>query len=370
MPGSLHDRLRRFPRFGSAPSRRELAKRHGLETVDRLSYNESPLGPSEAVREAVRAEADRLGDYPPFADEPLREAVVRQIGRGLTIDHVVAGAGAYEVLELLTRAMIEPGDEVVLSLPTFEASPRIVGLEGGVVVDVPLLRPSFRLDVDGILGAITERTRMVWVCHPNNPSGVAVTSEEMERLVSELPERVLLLADEAYHQFVRMENGPDTVAYLVEGRPNVAVVHSLSKAYGLAGLRLGYALVPPWLGDLTGRLHRAFHLNRVHLAAGVAALGDQEHVERVVDLVLGEREKLARGLEALGLETLPSQTNFVMVSVPRPAAEVAAELLEEGLQVRALADLGLDHHVRINVGRPEANERLLRVLSDLLRGRS
>lgn len=355
----LSERLRRFPRFANRPSRRALAEQLGVERIDRLSFNESPLGPSPAVREAVRAEADRLGDYPTFADDELRLAVAEHIGRGLGPGNVVTGAGAYEVLELLTRATLEPGDECILSTPTFEASPRIVGLEGGVVVDVPLRRPDFRLEPEALIDAVTPRTRMVWVCNPNNPSGVGVTADEMRAVVEGVPDDVLVVADEAYHQFVRADDAPDTLAYLEAGRRNVAVVHSFSKAYGLAGLRLGYALVPEWLADEVGRLHRAFHLNRLHLAAGIAAVADQDHVRRTVDLVLSERARIEQRLRELGLEPLPSQTNFVLVEMPGSADDTATELLAGGVQVRPLGDLGLDRHVRINVGTPEANDRLL-----------
>ena len=367
MKRPLHDRILGFPRFGNRPSRSQLAAEAGVSAMDRLSFNESPFGPSEAVRAAVRAEADRLGEYPTFADDDLREAIAVHFGRGLARAQVITGAGAYEVLELLARVSLDPGDECVLSSPTFEASPRIVGLEGGHVVDVPLLQPSFRLDLGGILGALTEKTRMVWVCNPNNPSGVGVTASEMATLVAELPEDVLLVADEAYHQFVRSEDAPDTLAYLAEGRPNVVIVHSLSKAYGLAGLRLGYALVPEWLGELVGRVHRAFHLSRIHLAAGMAAITDQDHVARSVAAILAERQALEDGLRTLGLRVLPSETNFVMAELPSAAEEVAQKLLGFGVQVRPLGDLGLDRYVRINVGPEAANRRLLAGLGELFK---
>ncbi|MEM1245757.1 MAG: histidinol-phosphate transaminase [Acidobacteriota bacterium] len=365
----LRDRLEGFPRFFNRPSRRQMAQERGLERIDRLSFNESPLGPSPAVRDAVREESERLGDYPTFADDDLRAAIAAQIGRGLGPEHLLTGAGAYEVLELLTRSFVEPGEEVVLSLPTFEASPRIVGLEGGEVVDVPLLRPSFRLDVEGLLAAVTERTRMVWVCNPNNPSGVGVTAAEMATHFERLPERVILLADEAYHQFVRSPDAPDTLAQVAAGRPNLLVVHSLSKAYGLAGLRLGYALGPPELLDLAARRHRAFHLSRLHLAAGIAAVGDARYVERVAEFVLGERDRLQQGLRSLGLEPLPSETNFLCVELPVAAQDATSRLTDHGVLIRPLDDLGLERHVRINVGSREANDRLLAGLKDFLTGR-
>ncbi len=362
----LHDRLRRHPRFENRPSRAALARGAGVPEVERLSFNESPFGPSPRVIQAVRDEAEALGRYPTSADDELRRAIAESVGRGISPDQVVTGAGAYEVLELLARANLSEGDECILSTPTFEASPRIVELEGGVVVDVPLLRPSFELDADGILGAVGPRTRMVWVCNPNNPSGVGVSAAQMDRLVRELPEDVLLVADEAYHQFVREEDALDTSGLVAAGRSNVCVVHSFSKAYGLAGLRLGYALVPEWLGDVVSRLHRAFHLSRLHLAAGIAALGDPDHVARSARLLLEGREELRRGLEALALRTWPSQTNFLMVDLGQPAAEIAGGLLRFGVQIRPLDDAGLPSYARVNVGSRDATRRLLEGLEQLL----
>jgi histidinol-phosphate aminotransferase len=364
--------MQTFPRPQTRLTDEAVKQKYGVEVVYHLGYNESPLGPSPQVVEAIQQAAGDLGYYPPMGDESLRRALAETVGRGLTEDHFFTGCSGYEVIELAARAYLEPGDvhiersrdEVIISPPTFDAYRKIVKIQGATVVEVPLLRPEFVPDVDGILAAVTDHTRFVLVCNPNNPTGTMMNAAAMDRLVQELPDRVLLIADEVYFHFVTSTDFPDTLQYVLE-RKNIIIIHSFSKAYGLAGLRLGYGIARPDIANHIGGLHRGFHQNQLALAAGIAALKDQDHLERNVKTALEGKRWLGEQFNRLGLTCWPSETNYVVVETPQPAKDVAEFLLTYGVMVRPLKD-DLDHCLRISITVPEGNQRFIEGLTAFL----
>lgn len=356
------------PRMRNMVSKEEVQAQYGVEKVYRMSYNESPLGPSPKAIAAMQETAVSLGDYSDFSDDRLRHALAATFGRGLSADHFVCATSGFEALEFVGRGFLQPGDEVIVSHPTFGVYNRLARMGGAKLVDVPLQPETFAFDVDGILAAVTENTRLVIVCNPNNPTGNLLTAAEMDRLVNELPDHVLLVADEVYFHFVASPDFPDSLQYVLEGR-NVVIIHTFSKGYGLAGLRLGYAIAPPEIPDYLGRLQRGFHLNGVAIAGGLAALADQEHLQKNVALVQAQKQWLYGQYDRLDLRYWPSETNFMLVELPVAAGEVCQKLLSYGVMVRPAGIEPMPNVLRVTVSTPDGNETFINGLEEILRQR-
>ena len=329
-----------------------------------LGGNESPLGPSPLVREAILAELDRLHRYPPMQDDELREALAAHHGRGLTRDHFLTGAAGSEVIDLVSRAFLEPGDEIIISTPTFTAYAPAAALAGAGVVDVPLKPGDFSLDVERLLAAVTPRTRLLYLCNPGNPTGVIATRDDVARLLGALPPHVLLVSDEVYSHYVDDPAFPDTTIDVLAGR-SVIVIHSFSKVHGLAGLRLGYAFAAPAIIARVARFRRAYHLSRLALAAGIAALRDAAHIERTIDLARRGRRFLYDGIAAMGIEVWESQANFVLVRPPDGEGMVRT-LAAHGIRVRSTARNGFPGGIRVTAGLEDENRRFLSAFADAL----
>ena len=361
-----HFRLPTFKRPCTRTTKTDVVERYNIEPVYRMSYNESPLGPSPKVVAAIQEAAATIGDYPPMGDEVLRQALAKTWGRGLTADHFFTGCSGYETLELVTRAYLQPGDEMIISPPTFGVYNKIAALQEAKVVSVPLEPPDFMPDIDGILAAVTPRTRLLMICNPNNPTGTMMAGSDMHNLVRSLPSHVTIVADEVYCDFVTAkEYYPDTLYYVLEGYP-VIRTQTFSKAYGIPGVRLGYAIAPPEIANYVGGFHRGFHQNRLALAAGVAALTDQAHLQKNVQTALEGKQWLYAQLDRLGLSYIPSQTNFVVVRLHQDATAVAKALYPYGVMVKPLNTTGLENCLRVTISVPAANEQFIRGLQEIL----
>ena len=305
-----------FTRAGPRDSLGELQLKHGISKVYQLANNENPIGPSPKVIDAIAAVAPTLSYYPDYSDIGLRDAIAKVLGRGLTTEHIYTGCSGFESLELIARAFLGPGDELILSSPTFAgAYKKIAEPLGARVVDVPLTPDSFEYRVDAVLDAINQRTRLIMLCNPNNPTGTVLPRVAMDALMHAIPDQVLIVADEVYHHFVDDPAYPDSLRYVLEGK-NIVVVHSFSKAYGLAGLRLGYGIAKPDLANYIAGLHRGFHQNKLALAAGIAACGDQEHVHKVVSYLRAEAKWVCAQLDRIGHPLLEASGEFRNVRNP------------------------------------------------------
>ncbi len=338
----------------------ELAREYGVTGAIKLASNENPLGPSP---KAVAAIATVLGDlhrYPDGGAYRLGRALAGHLG--VPADSLVFGNGSDEVISMLTHALLLPGDEVVLPRPAFllyEITTRSVG---AVPVSVPL--KDLAVDLDGLLDAVTPNTRMVFVNNPNNPTGTRITAAALARFLDNLPPRVLVVLDEAYIEFV---DDPDCAVgtdFLDRDNP-VVVLRTFSKAYGLAGLRVGYGIMSPEIRSLLNRIRMPFNLSIPAQAAAEAALGDAAFLEQTRAAI---REGLAYLLPAiadLGLTVYPTHANFFMVDMRRPAAAVFEALLRRGVIVRSLVSYGFPQHIRVSVGLAEENKRLVAALADV-----
>lgn len=329
----------------------------------RMSYNENPLGASPAAVAAIQEAAAGLAQYPPNLDDTLRNALAGLHGRGLTPDHFVTGNSGCDILDLIARAFLNPGDEAVICRPTFPVYEATVRPAGAAIVHVDLPTDTFHYDVDALLAAVTERTRLLYVCSPNNPTGNLLSRPQLHALLAGLPERVLLVFDEVYYHFVTDPQRADPLAAVLD-RANVIVVHTFSKAYGLAGLRLGYAVARPDLTAKITALRRSFYLSTLCLVAGLAALGDEEHVQRTVEITLAGRDWLYGQIRELGLQAWPSQANFILLRCPVPAAQWSEKLQGQGILVRPA--FGLPDCLRVSVGLPEANQAFIAALGELV----
>lgn len=307
----------------------------------------------------------RLNRYPDREDDVLRDAVARHLGRGLTPAHVFTGSSGSDVLELIARALLEPGDEVVVSRPTFQVYASTAERQRARVVSVPLDPTSLNWDVDAVLRAVTPNTRLIYLCNPGNPTGVVVPAPAVEALIAGLPERVVLVADEVYVHYVTSPAFPDSIGHVLAGRP-VVVVHSFSKALALAGLRLGYAVTRPGLAAAIAGVRRKFHLGRLDVAAGVAALSDEDFVRKTVELVHQELPYFYDTFRRFGVTYWPSDANFVLFRPPGDAGELVRQLAARGVMVRTTEANGMPGHVRVTVGLPDENRRFARALEELL----
>ena len=349
--------------------------RSAAVAMHKMSSNENPLGCSPVVAAAVQAVAFGLGDYPPYTDDKLRQGLAELHGRGLTPDHFVTGNGGCDVLELIARALLSsedeasssgvasPGAEVILCPPTFPIYALTASQAGAQLVEVPLQPDTFEYRVDAILDAITDKTRLLYLCSPNNPTGTLLQQAQLDAIMASVPERVVVVFDEVYYHFVSEPDRPDPIDYVLQDA-NIVALHSFSKAYGLAGLRLGYAIAKPEIAKQIASLRLPFHLNTLCFEAGMAALADTAHVEKTVEVTLVGRDWLIGQLRELGLDAWPSQSNFVLFRCPAPAAEWAQKLEDVNILVRPA--FGLPDYLRVTVGLPESNRAFIDALAEIM----
>jgi histidinol-phosphate aminotransferase len=337
----------------------ELERELGISDSIKLASNENPLGPSPKAVEAMRKAADTIHRYPDGASFALRARLADRLG--VAENQLVFGTGADEILELIAKTVIGPGDEVVYGWPSFAMYPIVVRGMGGTPVPVPL-DDSFTYDLDAILEAVTPRTKVVMICNPNNPTGTSVGSAAFERFLGKLPNDVVLAVDEAYFEFVRRKDFPDVVSILGT-RPGTIVLRTFSKVYGLAGIRIGYGIADAGFASYLERARHPFNVNKLAEVAALAALDDDEHARKTLKLNESGIEYLTAELGRLGIETWPTDANFLLA---KTGAEVFEKLLQSGVIIRPMKGFGLPDHVRISIGTPSENERFIKALTALL----
>lgn len=338
----------------------ELARELGVTDAVKLASNENPLGPSPRALEAARAAVNDVHRYPDGAAWALRDRLARFYD--VRIEEIVQGGGSNELLDLAVRAFATPEHHIVFAEPSFVVY-RIAALAGGVpFTAVPLVQHTH--DLPAMAAAVTPRTRLLFVANPNNPTGTHVGRAAVERLLREVPEEVIVVMDEAYFEYADAADYPDSLK-LRELRERLIVMRTFSKAYGLAGLRIGYAIGPAKLIDYMNRIRPPFNVSLPGQAAAVAALDDQPHVAKSRELNAAERTRLTERLQGMGLSVAPSQANFVLVDVGRPARPVYDALLRLGVIVRPFASLPTS--LRVTVGLARENDRFLAALAEVLR---
>lgn len=332
-----------------------IAKDLGIEDLLRLSANESPLGPSPKVVDALKREAARAHLYPDGGSTRLREALGARLG--VPPDWIVAGNGADEVLTLIARATYDPGNEIVIPHPAFEPYGTEATLAGAVVVASPL--KGYDTDLEDMQRRITPRTKALILCTPHNPASTIVTKSALDRLLGSLgDDPPLVILDEAYRDFCDDPDAPDGIE-LMRRYPTVLSLRTFSKIAGLAGLRIGFAIGQPDLIEKLNRVRAPYNVNRLGQVAGVAALEDAGHLDRTRAVVLEQRPKLRAALAERGAPTPPSQSNFLLAKVGDRAQAIRQALLEAGVLIRDGSGVGFPGHLRIAIGTKDQNARLL-----------
>ena len=358
------DHVRAISRYIAGKPIEELAREFGLDpsTIVKLASNENPRGPAPTVRAAVAAAVAELPRYPDSNAFALKAALSRRLAVDET--QIVLGNGSNDILELVTLAFLQPGDEAVYAQHAFIVYPLATQARGARGIEVPAR--DYGHDLQAMRAAVTAKTRVVFIANPNNPTGTWIAPAALEAFIGSLPRDVLVVLDEAYNEYLVPTDRAPSVEWV--GRyPNLVVSRTFSKAYGLAALRVGYGVMDASVADLLNRVRQPFNVNTLAQAAALAALADADYVEESRLLNDAGMAQLEAGLQVLGLRYVPSRGNFVLAQVG-DAGAVNASLLAQGVIVRPVANYGLPQWLRITVGLPEENTRLLTALTKALRG--
>jgi histidinol-phosphate aminotransferase len=341
----------------------ELAREMGIDesSIIKLASNENPRGVSPKAQAAIRAMLDGLARYPDGNGFELKQALERRFG--VPAQSIVLGNGSNDVLDLAARAFLTPSDEAIYSQHAFAVYPLAVQAMGARGIEVPAR--DYAHDLDAMRDAITSKTRLVFIANPNNPTGTFARGSDVEAFIAKVPEHVLVVLDEAYNEYLPEEVRIDSVPWLARF-PNLVITRTFSKVYGLAGLRVGYALASRAVADLMNRVREPFNVNSVALAAAAAALEDTEFVRESYALNRRGMTQLTGGLKRLELEYIPSYGNFVTFKV-RSARDVFRRLLEQGVIVRPIGSYGMPDHLRVTIGLESENARFLESLARAIR---
>lgn len=342
----------------------EVAREMGLKRIVKLASNENPMGMSSKAIEAMKAAATEVNRYPDGAAWDLKGKLSDRLG--VPRDNIVLGNGSNEILELLAQLLLTEGGETLYGWPAFVVYRLATLAHGGRGVEVPL-DGNLRHDLDAMAKALTHRTRIVYVANPNNPTGTYVKSAELEQFMEKIPEDVLLVLDEAYFEFAQhLDDYPDGMEYFREGRP-IVVVRTFSKAYGLAGLRVGYAVMPEPLADLLNRIRQPFNVNSIAQTAAIASLDDEEFLQAGLDHNRKELKRIQGAVEELGLTVTPSFTNFILIDLAgRSGQDIYEGLMKRGVIVRPMAPYGLPGTIRVTAGLAEENDMFLEALGEII----
>lgn len=337
----------------------ELQRELGLTRVIKLASNENPLGTSPKAMAALREAQSTLHRYPDGGATQLRQAIADRWK--VAGEQVILGNGSDELLGLLARTFLTPGDEAIMADHTFVIYKMEVTAVHGKPVVVPLV--DWTHDLESMVGAITPRTRLLFLCNPNNPTGTMVSAEAVDRFMARVPEDVIVVFDEAYFEYVRNPRFPDAMAYVKQGR-NAIVLRTFSKIYGLAGLRIGYGVSTSEIVGFLNRVRPPFNANSVAQKAALAALEDDEHVAKSRATNAAGMEQLEQGLRALGIAPVPSETNFLYFDAKRDGRSVFDALLREGIIVRHIEGT----MIRVTIGLSDENAAFLQAFKKVLDG--
>lgn len=339
----------------------EVAREYGIQDIVKLASNENPRGPSPQARQAIEEAAAHVHLYPDAGSYALRQKLSQL--HDFHAEGIITGNGSTEIVELICEALLEPGLEAITGPQAFFKYRIACQIMGVRPTMVPM--PDFRYDADGILKAINARTRLIFVANPNNPTGTYLSRSQVERILGNLPGDGILVLDQAYHEFVDQSDYPDGLEYVKAGQ-RVVVLRTFSKAYGLAGIRCGYALTIPEIAAAMHKVREAFNCNSLAQAAALAALSDRDFLTETIDHNRVGLAHLESGLKGLGLNVVPSVCNFLLVDFCRPIGPVFRDLLKRGVIIRPMEPYELPTCARISVGLAHEHQRLFAALKEVL----
>lgn len=344
----------------------EVAREFGLDEakIVKLASNENPLGMPESAKQAMLAVMAEVGRYPDANGFDLKQTIVSKYS--VSPEWLTLGNGSNDILELAAHAFVQPGQAVVFSEYSFAVYPLATQGVGGQAIVVPA--KDYGHDLVAMAHAITPNTKLVFVANPNNPTGTFIPAADIEAFLNVVPENVVVVLDEAYNEYLAPELQYDSIAW-VRRYPNLLVSRTLSKAYGLAGLRIGFGIAQPAITDLLNRIRQPFNVNSMAQAAAIAALNDREFLEKSAQLNRDGYRQLTQAFDALGLEYVPSFGNFVLVRVGDDDAaggRINLALLKQGVIVRPVGNYGLPQWLRVSIGLPQENEAFIAALKNVL----
>ena len=339
----------------------ELEREYGIKNSIKLASNENPLGTSPLAIEAIRSQLKNLRRYPDGNGYYLKQRLSQQLG--VKESCIVLGNGSNEIIDLIIRTFVQPREEVLMSEPTFLVYPLMTQAVGARAVKVP--QKSFAHDLKAMAELVTANTRVVFLDNPNNPSGTVISRKDFEYFRNQIPQEVIIVLDEAYIEFTDVEQTVTGLEYLDAPSPVISL-RTFSKAYGLAGLRVGYGIMPAEVADYLNRTRQPFNVNSLAQVAALAALDDKEFLRETQKVVREGLAFLYAELDKLKLRTHATQANFFLIEVGYDGRKVYEAMLRRGVIVRAMNAYGLDKHIRISVGRPEENQRFVESLKEVL----
>ncbi len=339
----------------------EVQRELGLADVIKMASNENPLGPSPRAVNAVRKAVEEIHYYPEGSCFELRKILAKKLG--VEENQLIFGNGSDELLLMISQAFFNPGDEIIQGDPalTFVEYRAVSNIAGAEPVFVPM--KNYGYDLAAMAEKINEKTKLVFIANPNNPTGSIVSKEEFAAFMEKVPEDVIVVLDEAYYEYVETADYPDSIDYIKNGA-NVIALRTFSKIFGLAGLRVGYGIARKELIDILERVRQPFNVNTLAQAGAAAALSDIRHVEASRRMNKEGREYFYGSFEVMGLKFVQSEANFVLVDVKKNGKEVAKRLTQEGIIVRAI---GTETTIRVTVGTKEQNERFIKTLKNILK---
>ncbi len=335
----------------------EVQRELGITDIIKLASNENPLGPSPLAVRAIAESAVQVHLYPDGNAYYLKKELAEHLE--VSAEHLILGNGSNDVLQLVAEAYIAPGDEVIYAAGAFVVYSLVTKLCGATAVVVPMVNHTH--DLSAMAAAITDKTKVIFVANPNNPTGTMVTADETAAFIEQVPDDVLVVFDEAYYAYVARPDYPQTLRYVLEGR-NFVTTRTFSKIYGLAGLRIGYGIAPPALVETLNRVRQPFNCSLVGQAAARAALKDTTHVQESQKSNTAGKAFLYKAFDDMGLRYIETEGNFIMLHVEPSGAEITDALLKQGVIVRPMAGYGYPNAIRVTIGTQQENERFITAL--------
>ncbi|MBL7071129.1 MAG: histidinol-phosphate transaminase [Candidatus Omnitrophica bacterium] len=338
----------------------ELKRELGISSIVKMASNENPLGPSKNAIKAIKKAALSVNRYPDGSCYYFKQALSRSLN--VSADNLIIGNGSNEIIELALRTFVNKDDEVIMSEPSFLIYNIACKVTEGSPVVLPL--KDFKADLAAIKASITDKTKLIFIDNPNNPTGRSVGEAEIEKFLEDISPNLIVVFDEAYYEFVEREDFPDTKRYI--GRKNVMILRTFSKAHGLSGLRIGYGIAEKETAAFMNRVRQPFNVNSVAQAAAIASLEDLEHIENSKLLILEGKHYLYKQLEVFGLDYVKSDTNFILINVKQSGRDIFQKMLKRGVIVRDMNAYGLDSYIRVTIGTMAENRKFMKALRGVL----
>lgn len=331
----------------------EVKRELGLEEVVKMASNENALGPSKKAIEAIKNTLNNINIYPDGNSYYLKQKIAQKLKVGT--DEIFMGNGTDEVIRVITETFLNPDEEVIVAWPGFVIYSIATNVMAGALKRIPL--KNYTHDLGAMSGAVTDKTKLIFIANPNNPTGTMVDKGEVESFMKEVREDIIVVFDEAYYEYAN-DNFPDTIKYSRQGR-NVITLRTFSKIYGLAGLRVGYGISKKEIFEEMNRIRQPFNVNRLAQVAAIAALDDNEQVEKSIAMNEEGKNLLYKELDAMGIEYVPTAANFILINTGKDGKEVFDRLLKEGIIVRPMGGYDLPNFIRVTIGKQSDNKKFI-----------